>query len=135
PGDARAPLANLVMHPGRTVLFSDGGYVSDATRDGPPGSWREDGTKPWKPYTAFSLTGPLPPGQLGTPPDFGYDWGNTYPGSGVGAMGWDGRYRPLPRHPKTTVGMVDGHAELLSIEELVLPGWGEEACLFDNYVK
>jgi type II secretory pathway pseudopilin PulG len=128
-----APLLELVVKQHATVVFVDAGYVPAAQFGDAPAAWREDVDRPWKPYAAFPLTGPVITGAPGhVAPSHGYDWGNTLPGSGIGAMGWDEHYRPVLRHERVVCAFVDGHAEAIPIADLLGPGWGERDCLYDN---
>jgi prepilin-type processing-associated H-X9-DG protein len=47
-------------------------------------------------------------------------------------MGWEARYRALPRHPRTAAAFADGHAEARPVAELTEPAWGGADCLYDN---
>lgn len=119
-------LLSLIKHPSRTVLFTESGYITDATINNTPDLWQEDGSKPWKPYVAFNFSRPA------SPINFGYDWGNTFGDSDVGAMGWDEHYRAVKRHEKIITSMADGSVAPLTMDELVTPEWGSENCLYDN---
>jgi prepilin-type N-terminal cleavage/methylation domain-containing protein len=124
-------IVSMVYKPEATVIFCDSGYISDSTISLQPEEWEQDYSKGWKPYVAFSLTGPSK--GIGSGPSLGYNWGNTLYNSGIGSMGWNSHYRAVVRHIKVPVAMVDGHAEAIEIDRLVNPQWGDDDCLYDNY--
>ncbi|MBN1257795.1 MAG: prepilin-type N-terminal cleavage/methylation domain-containing protein [Planctomycetes bacterium] len=125
------PLYNGIINPAHTVVLCESGYITDASIELSPVNWKEDSTKPWVPYVAFSLTGPAPYTR-NIAPSYGYDWGNDSPVSGIGEMGWNHHYRAVPRHPKVTTGFADGHVESIEIGLLTKPQWGTPGCLYDN---
>lgn len=138
PGETRQRPLGLIAKPAETAVLCDSATVTDATKDKAPEQWEEDSAAAWKPYVAFSLTDTTSKWatSMGSSITHGYDWGNTVPLSGVGAMGWDGRVRAVGRHRGACVtGFADAHAAAVPVGKLVLPQWGSPDCLFDNQLK
>lgn len=129
PGETRPCNVDLIRAPARTIIVTDAGRVvneSDA-----PAIWTEQAAD-WQPYVALPFSDPKPHNG-GKGFEYGYDWGNTAPGSTLGGMKWDPLRRPLPRHAsRCNTLFLDGHAETLEMPRIVAPAWGSPECLSGN---
>lgn len=135
PDDPRTRDIGQIKNPSKTLIIADNAYITDASKDGAAKLWQVESSKPWRPYLAFALTdttSALAVG-MGGGPNYGYDWGNTAPQTGIGSMGWDEHYRACGRHrQKCNSLFIDGHVKSLTIDSLVSPEWSSPECLFDN---